>query len=122
MKTTRGEPTPDVVLERIGHGRYPNIGSAFDTGWWGTRDYPLMDAYEKLRPHIRLVHIKNVQAPGAHVSTPWDDGCLDLKPFVQALRRNGYSGYISLEYEPFDRDPRPATVAAIPLLRKWWNE
>lgn len=122
MKTTRGEPTPDVVLERIGHGRYPNIGSAFDTGWWGTHDYPLMDAYEKLRPHIRLVHIKNVQAPGAHVSTPWDDGCLDLKPFVQALRRNGYSGYISLEYEPFDRDPRPATVAAIPLLRKWWNE
>lgn len=116
-----GEPTPDVVLERIAHGRFPNIGSAFDSGWWGTHDYPLMDAYQKLRPHIRLVHLKNVEGPGAHISAKWDAGCLNLKPFVEALKRDGYSGYISLEYEPFQGDPRPAISEAIPLVQQWWN-
>lgn len=116
-----GEPTPDVVLERIGHGRFHNIGCAFDSGWWGTHGYPLMDAYDKLRPHIRLVHLKNVEGPGAHISAKWDEGCLDLKPFVQALKRDGYSGIISLEYEPFSGDPKPAIAAAIPLVQQWWN-
>src|SRR5690606_30752192 len=99
------EPTPEVVLEKIGHGQYPNISTTFDTGWWGTHNYPVLDAINILKDYIMLVHLKNVVEPGTHIAARYDEGCLDLKPVVQRLRDINYTGWISLEYEPLDRDP-----------------
>lgn len=115
------EPTPEAVLEKIGHGRYPNIGVTFDTGWWGTHDYPLDEAFDLLREFILLVHLKNVEAPGAHVAARLDEGCLNLEPFVHRLRESGYSGWISLEYEPLDHDPTEDCRRFLGLAENWWK-
>lgn len=116
-----GEPTPEVVLEKIGHGRCPHLGSAFDTGWWGTHDYPVLKALDALKKYLFLVHLKNVREPGAHVAARWDAGCVDLKPVVQRLKEIGYTGWISLEYEPVDRDPTEDCREYLQVCEQWWN-
>lgn len=116
------EPTPEVVLEKIGQGRYPNIRVTFDTGWWGTHDYPLDEAFEKLQEFIVLVHLKNVEAPVTHVAAPLDEGCLNLEPFVHLLRASGYSGWISLEYEPLAHNPTDDCRRFLTLAKNWWEK
>lgn len=116
------ETTPQVVREKIGHGRHPRIGSTFDTGWWGTHGVPVLDALEVLRENLVLVHLKNIEAPGAHVAARWDRGCLDLRPVVRRLAETGYDGWISLEYEPLSGDPTDDCRAYLETARRWWNE
>lgn len=115
------EKTPQHVLEKIGHGRWPSIGVACDTGWWGTHGYPVLDAIDALKEQILLVHLKNVQAPGAHVAARFDEGCVDLRSAVQHLRKIGYSGWISLEYEPFEGDPTDTCREFLTAAKQWWD-
>ncbi len=114
------EPTPDAVLEKIGGGS-PNIGVTFDTGWWGTHGFPVVEALDQLKDYLLLVHLKNVKAPGAHDAARWDEGCVDLRSVVRRLREIGYSGWISLEYEPLDRDPTEDCREFLHVARQWWN-
>lgn len=115
------EVTPEIVLEKIGHGHYPNIGTAFDTGWWGTHDYPVLKALDILKDHLLLVHLKNVEAPGAHVAARFDQGVLDLKSVVLKLREMQYDGWISLEYEPMHHNPTEDCRAFLKAATEWWN-
>jgi len=116
------ELTPQIVLERIGHGKYHHIGATFDTGWWATHDYPVLRALDELRDHLMLVHLKNIVAAGAHEAAPWETGCLDMKPIVLHLRKIGYTGWMSLEYEPLDVDPTEACRNFLQTVTGWWNE
>lgn len=115
------EPTPEVVLEKIGGGR-PHIGCAFDTGWWGTHGFPVLEALDRLKEHLLLVHLKNVRAPGAHEAARWDEGCIDLRSVVWRLREIGYTGWISLEYEPLDCNPTEDCREFLNVARQWWNQ
>jgi len=116
------ETTPAIVLEKTGHGKYPRIGSCFDTGWWGTHDYPVLQALEELKDSLLHVHLKNVKSPGTHGAARWDEGCLDLKPVVERLKQSGYAGWMSLEYEPFDHDPTAECLRFREVVEAWWNE
>jgi L-ribulose-5-phosphate 3-epimerase len=116
------EETPEILLERIGHGCHPHIGTTLDTGWWGTHGVPLDEALAKLKEQIRLVHFKNIAAPGGHIAARWDQGCLDLKSFLSQLRRSGYSGWISMEYEPLDHDPSEDCRLFRQQVEEWWKE
>ena len=115
------EPTPEAVLEKIGYGRFPHIGSTFDTGWWGTHGYPVLEALDALREHLLLVHLKNVREPVTHIAARWDEGCLDLASIVRRLKHIGYSGWISLEYEPEDHDPTEDCHEFLKVATAWWK-
>lgn len=116
------ETSPAIVLEKTGHGKYPRIGCCFDTGWWGTHDYPVLRALEELSGGLMHVHLKNVKRPGTHDAARWDEGCLDLKPVVARLKQGGYPGWISLEYEPFDHDPTEECCRFREVVEAWWKE
>lgn len=116
-----GEPTPEIVLEKIAYGSHPHIGVTFDTGWWGTHNYPVLDALEKLKEHVLLVHLKNVKEAGTHIAARWDEGILDLASVVRKLREVGYEGWISLEYEPEDHDPTEECREFLQCAEQWWN-
>lgn len=113
------ELTPAHVLKKIGHGRHPHIGATIDTGWWGTHAYPVLNAVDELSEHLLHVHLKNVKVPGAHDAARWNEGCLDLPPVVRRLRETGYTGWISLEYEPFAGDPTEDCRRFLQAARGW---
>lgn len=115
------EPTPAVVLEKIGHGKYGAVGATLDTGWFATHGYKVEDAIDELGSLTWLVHLKNIVAPGGHVAARWDEGCLDFEPIVRHLRRVGYDGWISVEYEPTDCDPSQACRQVREMIELWWS-
>jgi sugar phosphate isomerase/epimerase len=100
----------------------PRVATAIDTGWYGTFERDPAEAVAILGSRVAHVHLKDIEAPGAHVTTSFGDGCLDLEAVVHALARTGYDGPIAVEHEPFDRDPTDECVASHALLRRWLAE
>lgn len=75
----------------------PAVGLIFD----GFNFYPsgleMMEAYEALKQYSIHYHLKNLlRAP--HICVPLDEGDVDFLPLADALKRDGYDGYVSFEY------------------------
>ena len=115
------EQTPGEVLERLGtddgSGR---IGATFDTGWFATQGYDAARAIEELRERVAHVHLKDVAHAGEpHRTVPFGTGIVPLRACVEALRRIGYRGGISIEHEPEEGDPSDDIARARDQLEAW---
>jgi sugar phosphate isomerase/epimerase len=110
------ERTPSEVLAAIGDA--PVLGAAVDTGWWATQGYDPADAIDELSKRLFHVHLKDVERPGSHVSCMWGHGCARIADCVDALLRLGYSGPVSVEHEPYDRDPTAECAEMLSLIRE----
>jgi L-ribulose-5-phosphate 3-epimerase len=98
------EPTPRVMLEKIGDT--PGVGVCVDTGWFGTQGYDAVAAIEELGDRIHQVHLKDVLHEGLpHETCRYGAGVVDIEGCVRALQRLGYGGAISVEHEPETFDP-----------------
>ncbi|WP_049568240.1 sugar phosphate isomerase/epimerase family protein [Nonomuraea sp. SBT364] len=113
------ERTPEEYLEAMGDDAGGRIGAALDTGWFGTHGYDAADAIKELGDRIFHVHLKDVAAPGGHDTVALGDGCVPVRRCVEELRRIGYTGTISIEHEPEDRDPIPEVLTSRERLRQW---
>jgi len=117
-----GMLTPTEVLTRIGDGGQGTIGTTVDTGWFGTAGSDAVAAIERLGPFVMAVHLKDVRAPGGHVTCRYGQGCVPIEACVYALERIGYHGYIAIEHEPDDFDPTEDCLANLAMLRAWITE
>jgi L-ribulose-5-phosphate 3-epimerase len=108
------ERTPDEVLAAIGEAGA--VGAAVDTGWWATQGYDPVDAIRELSDRLFHVHLKDVEEPGTHVSCMHGEGCARIADCVDALLELGYSGAVSIEHEPFDRDPTDECARMLTLI------
>ena len=103
------ERTPREVLEAIGDDA-DVLGAAVDTGWWATQSYDPVEAIGELSDRLFHVHLKDVEEPGTHISCMHGDGCANVAGCVEKLLAIGYSGPVSIEHEPYDRDPTAECV------------
>ncbi len=110
------ERTPREVLVAIGDDA-DVLGAAVDTGWWATHSYDPVEAIGELSDRLFHVHLKDVEAPGTHISCMHGDGCANVAGCVEKLLAIGYSGPVSIEHEPYDRDPTGECVRALARLR-----
>lgn len=116
------EKTPEDVLAKIGEGDSPDadvIGAAIDTGWFGTNGFDAAKAITRLGNRIFHVHLKDVMAAGAHECVGFGRGVVPIERCVRKLMDYGYTGGLSVEYEPEDRSPWPEVVASAALLKEW---
>jgi sugar phosphate isomerase/epimerase len=113
------EKTPQELLEKIGDGADGLIGAAVDTGWFGTQGFDAMFALVELRNHLVYIHLKDVLAPGAHVTCRYGQGCVPIQRCVEMLQRLAYSGPISIEHEPEHANPTEDVRASARILRRW---
>lgn len=105
-----GEKSPADVMRLIGPLSEDLVGTAVDTGWYGTNGYPADRAIDELAGRLFLVHLKDVQAPGGHDTCALGAGCVPIENCLRVLTGLGYEGAISIEHEPEDRDPGPEIV------------
>ncbi len=89
---------------------------AVDTGWWATQGYDPVDAIRELSDRLFHVHLKDVEEPGTHVSCMHGEGCARIADCVDALLELGYSRAVSIEHEPFDRDPTAECTRMLTLI------
>jgi sugar phosphate isomerase/epimerase len=117
------EKTPADILEQIGDDAGV-LGTAVDTGWWGTNGYNAADAIRELRPHILAVHLKDVRAPGGHLTCVYGQGVVPIEECVRELVKTGYTGAFGVEHEPFEAphhsyDPSAECAQMLQMVRGW---
>ena len=113
------EKTSDEMLARIGDGANGRIGTALDTGWYGSQGYDAARAVHELRDHLFYLHLKDVRGVGAHDTCRFGEGIVRIRECVEAARELGYSGPISVEHEPERFDPTDDCVASREMLEEW---
>ena len=103
------EATPAQVLALIGEAA-DVLGATVDTGWWATHGYEPAAALAELRERLFHVHLKDVERAGEHVTCRHGAGIVDIDRCVELLVASGYDGPLSVEHEPYDRDPTSECV------------
>jgi sugar phosphate isomerase/epimerase len=90
---------PNYVLSMV-KGRDSRLGSASDTGHWIRSNIKPVDALKILKGRIISSHLKdlNVFGPDAH-DVPYGTGVADIPAILRELKRQGFKGNISIEYE-----------------------
>jgi sugar phosphate isomerase/epimerase len=111
------EKTPQAVLAAIG-GDTDVLGAAVDTGWWATQAYDPVAAIGELSERLFHVHLKDVEEPGTHISCMHGEGCANVAGCVEELLAIGYTGPVSIEHEPYDRDPTDEVVRSLARIRE----
>lgn len=88
---------PDAVLKACA-GRSKWIGSCSDTGHW-MRDLVPVETFKKLQGRVLHSHFKDLNEFGKGHDVPWGTGRGNPKGMLAELKRQGYKGYLSIEYE-----------------------
>jgi sugar phosphate isomerase/epimerase len=90
---------PDKVLKNC-DGKNKLIGSCSDTGHWMRADFVPVDTFKKLEGRVEHSHFKDLNEFGmkAH-DVAWGTGRGDPKGMLAELKRQGFKGYLSIEYE-----------------------
>lgn len=107
--------SPDSVLAAIqGH---PNIGSCADVGHWARNGVNPVEALKKLAGHIYGVHLKDIKKfddPKAE-DTIVGKGVIDFPPIFQELKRQHFSGMLSIEHESNWYNSLPDVIETVKL-------
>lgn len=76
------------------------IGACADTGHWMRSGCNSLEALKKLEGRIISLHFKdlNEEGPKAH-DVHWGTGVCDTKAMLAELKRQGFKGIFSIEYE-----------------------
>ena len=90
--------SPDEILAAL-KGRSKTMGATLDTGQFASCGYDTVDAVRKLEPHLKMVHLKDIAAPGAEVNVLLGNGIAKIPEVIAELVRVGYSGLVAIEYE-----------------------
>jgi sugar phosphate isomerase/epimerase len=99
------------------------IRTTLYTGWWGTVGEDPIRAIELLAPNIRYAHLKDVKYAGEHHDNcRWGEGIVPVRGAWEALVDLGFTGAITVEYEPDSGDPRPALASMRAELVGWQTD
>ncbi len=91
---------PDTVLEAC-RGRSRRIGACADTGHWMRSGVNPLEALRKLEGRIITLHFKDLTEFGKNEAhdVPWGTGAGDTRALLAEVRRQGFTGTFSIEYE-----------------------
>lgn len=90
---------PETVLKAI-EGRSALMGACADTGHWTRSGLDPVECLRMLEGRIISLHFKdlNRNARRAH-DVPWGTGVSNAPGVLRELRRQGFAGHLSIEYE-----------------------
>ncbi len=89
---------PDEVLKACAD-RSKLIGSCSDTGHWMRADLVPVDMLKKLEGRVLHLHFKDLNEFGKGHDVLWGTGRGNMKGMLEELKRQGYKGYLSIEFE-----------------------
>ena len=89
---------PYYILE-VCKGRDPRIGSCADTGHWQTSGLDPVFCLRVLKGHIISSHMKDKTDFGPGHDVPYGTGVGQIKRCLEELKKQGFQGNISVEYE-----------------------
>lgn len=109
---------PDTVLKAV-EGCGKRVGACADTGHWVRSGLNPVECLKKLDGRVISLHFKdlNEKKPGAH-DVPWGTGISDVPAMLAELKRQGFSGVFSVEYEYHEENPTPEVTQCVEAFKK----
>lgn len=90
---------PETVMRAI-EGRHKNLGFCADLGHWASSGLNPMEIVRKVAPRIHSFHMKDREkALEWSRDRPFGTGAFDLPAILKEVRKHGFTGNISVEYE-----------------------
>ena len=111
---------PHYILSVV-KDRDRRIGSCADTGHWLTSGVDPVDALKILQGRIISSHLKdrNVLGDPGHHDVPYGTGVGKIKEILDELKRQGFDGNISIEYEYNWENSLPEVTQCISFVRDY---
>lgn len=90
--------SPEDVLNALS-GLSPTVGATADVGYFASCGYDTVDAVHKLGSRLKLVHLKDVEAPGDEVNVLLGKGISKIPQVMEELQRQNFTGLVAIECE-----------------------
>ncbi len=104
--------TADQFLEFMGHIKSPMVGCNFDIGHsYCVGDDPA-STIPKLAKYIKHYHLEDIANTRVHHHLIPDDGAIDFKAAIEAIKATGYKEWVTIELYPYVEDPDQAARLA----------
>lgn len=117
------EPEPGLLIENAEQFLElarrldsPAFGLNFDVGHFYCVSDPLPETIDRLREFTRHYHIEDIAASRVHEHLIPGRGAIDFRGVVDAIRRTGYDGWLTVELYPYLDDPDGAGAASLSFL------
>lgn len=104
--------SPEDVLSALENR--PNLFATLDTGHMIAVGVDPTEAYRKLKSHVRIIHIKDEDAPGHSVVLGKGKG--NIGQFLHVIARDSFPGLCAIEYEE-GTDPKQEVSDCIGYIR-----
>jgi len=108
---------PEYVLLLV-KDRDKRIGSCADTGHWNRSGLNPIECLKILEGRVLSSHLKDLDKPDGH-DVPWGTGISDVKGMLDELKRQGFDGNISIEYEHDMANSLPAITQCIDYIKAY---
>lgn len=113
---------PNYVLSLV-KNRDSRMGACADTGHWVRSGIKPVDALKVLEGRVMSSHLKDLTAfdPKAH-DVPYGTGVSDIKGILDELRRQGFDGNISIEYEYKQDNNLPEVTKCVEYVKQYGGQ
>lgn len=90
---------PDFVFNAV-KDRHENVGICADIGHWATSGLDPLEVIKKIAPRVRAFHMKDRESieKWSH-DRPFGTGVIDNMAILDEVRKHGFAGNVSIEYE-----------------------
>jgi sugar phosphate isomerase/epimerase len=115
-------PTPQSVLEAI-KGMDARMGLCIDIGHTARAGKDIVESIAEAGPRLFEIHMKDLKDPkgprdqAAFSQVPVGDGALPIPAIFKQLKKQGYQGVCSLEYEIDADDPMAGMQKSFSYMR-----
>jgi sugar phosphate isomerase/epimerase len=108
---------PDTVLNNL-RGLSARVGACADIGHWVRSGLDPVECLKKLEGHVIQLHMKDLhqKSRDAH-DVPWGNGVSNIAGVMDELKRQGFKGLFSAEYEYNWYNSTPDVTASAKYFR-----
>ncbi len=90
---------PDFIFEAV-KDRHENLGFCADIGHWASSGLDPLAVIRRVAPRVRSFHMKDRESIGKWThDRPFGTGVIDLVTILDEVRKHGFTGNVSIEYE-----------------------
>ena len=110
---------PDTVWNLV-KDRHENIGYCADIGHWASSGMDPLEVIKKIAPRVRSFHFKDRESiqQWTH-DRPYGTGVIHLPAILDEVRKHGFAGNVSIEYEHNWENSVPDIAQCVGYLRAY---
>ena len=110
---------PDKTWDAI-KDRHANIGFCADVGHWATSGLDPLEVIKKIAPRVHSFHMKDREAVGKWThDRPFGTGVIDNAAILDEVRKHGFAGNVTIEYEHNWKTNVPEIAQCVGYLRAY---